>query len=364
MRRVIVTTAVLGALVVVGQAGAADYTMYLGEQQPCGFMKCPGAPANIPKGTLLDDFFPGRVTIVAGDRITFSSATFHTVSYVAKFPSLFMPTGQKYNGFDDAAGDPFWFNGRPKLAYNLKAFGPFGPKTISGKTPTSSGALSPTGPPGPNTKPATFTYSFPKAGTYKLICTIHPGMKATVVVKPAGTTAPLTPTQVSAEALAAENAAWTKAKVAAAAAKPPPNTVYAGVGDKATILAYFPKTLTIKVGTTVSFVNKSAPEPHNVVFGPKKYIEQLQKKTDLFPTGPTGPNQVAPALLYGSDPKGQYVYDGSNHGNGFISTQATADTPLVPLPKFARVTFTKAGTYKYFCWIHGPDMGGTITVTP
>ena len=28
------------------------------------------------------------------------------------------------------------------------------------------------------------------------------------------------------------------------------------------------------------------------------------------------------------------------------------------------VTFTTPGTYKYFCWIHGPDMGGTIVVTP
>jgi plastocyanin len=363
MRRVILTTAILTALAAAGQAGATNYKVFLGEQQPCGFMPCPGAPANIPKGATLDDFFPGKVTIVAGDTITFSSAIFHTVTYPAKFPSFFKPTGEKYNGFNDAAGDPFWFNGRPKLAYNLAAFGPYGPKTISGNTPTSSGALSPSGQ-GPNAKPATFTYTFPKAGTYKLICTIHPGMKATVVVKPAGSTAPLTPAQVTAQALAGVNAGWNKAKAAAAAANPPAATVYAGVGNKSTILGYFPKTLRIKVGTTVTFVNKAPPEPHNVVFGPKKYIQQLQKTTDLFPTGPTSPNQVAPALLYGSEPRGQYTYDGSNHSNGFLSTPVTADTPLAPLPHSAKVTFTKAGTYKYFCWIHGPDMGGTIVVTP
>jgi plastocyanin len=28
------------------------------------------------------------------------------------------------------------------------------------------------------------------------------------------------------------------------------------------------------------------------------------------------------------------------------------------------VTFSTPGTYKYFCWIHGPDMSGTIVVTP
>ena len=27
------------------------------------------------------------------------------------------------------------------------------------------------------------------------------------------------------------------------------------------------------------------------------------------------------------------------------------------------MTFSKAGTYKFFCWIHGPDMAGTIVVT-
>jgi len=28
------------------------------------------------------------------------------------------------------------------------------------------------------------------------------------------------------------------------------------------------------------------------------------------------------------------------------------------------VTFTKPGTFKYICWIHGPDMSGTIVVKP
>jgi plastocyanin len=28
------------------------------------------------------------------------------------------------------------------------------------------------------------------------------------------------------------------------------------------------------------------------------------------------------------------------------------------------VTFTKPGTYKYICLLHGPDMTGTVVVTP
>ena len=116
----------------------------------------------------------------------------------------------------------------------------------------------------------------------------------------------MTPAQVTAQALQAQNAAWAKAKAAAAAAKPPANTVYMGVGNGATILGYFPQTLTVKAGTTVTFVNKAAAGGAQRVFGPKKYILGLEKTTDLFPTGPNSPNQVSPFLIYGSEPKGQY----------------------------------------------------------
>ena len=52
------------------------------------------------------------------------------------------------------------------------------------------------------------------------------------------------------------------------------------------MLGYFPRTLRVKAGTTVNFVNKAPSEVHNIVFGPKKYIQGLEKKTDLLPTGP------------------------------------------------------------------------------
>src|SRR5262249_32157546 len=227
---------------------------------------------------------------------------------------------------------------------------------------TSSGALSPQGN-GPNAKPATFTYSFPKAGTFKLFCTVHPGMSATVTVKPAGSEVPLSPTQVQAAALQGINAGWAKAKAQAAAAKPPAKTVYMGLGDEATTFGYFPNKLSVKVGTTVTFVNKSPKEPHNTTFGPKKYIQQLEKTTDLMPQGPTGPNQVSPFLLYGSEPKGGYKYDGTNHGNGFFATPVTIGPGSVPLPRSTSITFTKPGKYTFFCWIHGPDMKGEIDVT-
>ena len=80
--------------------------------------------------------------------------------------------------------------------------------------------------------------------------------------------------------------------------------------------------------------------------------------------GPKAPNQAAPVIPYGSEPKGQYSYDGKTHGNGFFATPVTSDDRSLPLPQSWKVTFTKPGSYKYICWIHGPDMSGTIVVTP
>jgi plastocyanin len=353
--------AVLAALAVTGAASparqahsATTFTVYLGEfaQPPASLRKVPGT---------INQFLPGKVTIAAGDSVTFSSASFHSVTYNPKPIPLLMPDPAKgtYAGLSDAAGTPFYFNGRPKLIYNPQAFGPFGPKTISPGTPASSGAM---GPQGPKDPPQTATYAFPKAGVYTLFCTLHPGMKGTVVVKPAGSALPKTPDQVKAQALAAQTAAYPKAialnktKVAA------PNTVAMGVGGGVAMLAYYPKVLKVKAGTTVTFVNKSSSEVHNIVLGPKKYIEDFQKKTDLFPTGPSSPNQVSPVLPFATDPA-PYKYDGTTtHGNGFFVTPLASGAPI-GLPHASRVTFSAPGTYKYFCWIHGPDMGGTVVVT-
>jgi plastocyanin len=366
VKRLFVATALAVAVSIAaaGQALATDYKVSLGEQVPCGFAKIPGCPAGIPSQTTLDAFFPSKVTIAAGDTITFSSSTFHSVAYGLKQPAFFLPDPAKgkYAALNDAANDPFYFVGMAKAIYNGQAFGPFGPKQVTPGVATSSGGLSPQGN-GPNAKPGTYTYAFPKAGSFQLICTIHPGMKATVTVKPAGSKVPLSPTQVQAAALQGINAGWAKAKAQAAAAKPPAKTVYMGLGKEATTFGYFPNKLSVKVGTTVTFVNKSPEEPHNLTFGPKKYILGLQKKTDLLPQGPGAPNQVAPFLIYGSEPKGGYRYDGTNHGNGFFATPVTIGPGPIPLPHSSSVTFTKPGKFTFFCWIHGPDMKGEVDVT-
>ncbi len=357
MRKFIMAVAVFAALAVVGPAGAATWQVFLGEQTK--------PPAGTPKGTTLNAFFPAVLQVNAGDKVTFTSRGFHTASYLggSKPAPLFIPdpTKETYDGINDSAGTAFFFNGLAKLIYNVSMFGPGGGTTVPGKGLVSSGVIVP----GPNGKPVSKTFTFTKTGTFKMLCLIHPGMSANVVVKAAG--APVLPAAaVKAKAGAETAAAWAKASKLAAT-KVPAKTVYAGVGGKTTLLAFLPKKLTVKAGTTVSFVEKSPSEVHNMAFGPKKYIEALMKKVDLFPFRPGAPNQAPPFFSYGSDPPGVYAYDGTNHGNGFLATSLIDNQPGSPpkgLPGSSRITFTKAGTFHYFCLIHGPDMGGDIVVTP
>ena len=112
----------------------------------------------------------------------------------------------------------------------------------------------------------------------------------------------------------------------------------------------------MKAGTTVNFMNKSPSELHNVAFGPKKYIAGVLKKTRPLPVGPACPNQVTPLFPFGTEPQGGYTYDGTNHGNGFLVDPAHRRQPGSPPRGLAgsyRMTFTKAGTYQYICFLHG-----------
>ena len=101
MRIAVVLMLMIGAFAVSGVAQAANWQVAAGEQAR--------PPAGTPKGTTLDAFFPAKLAISAGDSVTFSSATFHTVTYTGgKAPAaLFVPDPAKtmYSGLNDAAGN-------------------------------------------------------------------------------------------------------------------------------------------------------------------------------------------------------------------------------------------------------------------
>ncbi len=68
--------------------------------------------------------------------------------------------------------------------------------------------------------------------------------------------------------------------------------------------------------------------------------------------------------IYGTDPERPQVHTGTNHGNGFFVTPVIDRAKDSPIPSSSDVTFTVPGTYTYYCYIHFPDMKGTIVVTP
>jgi plastocyanin len=363
MKRVAIALLAVGAL-------ASAQLAFGGADQAATFEVAVGElakpPAGTPKGASLNEFFPGRLTIAAGDKVTFSSVGFHTVTYAGgkPYPPFLGPEqGAVYEGISDDAGQPFFFDGEQKFAYNAAGVGPYGPKTIARGTPASSGVI-----PGRSfKKPTTATYAFPKPGVYKLLCQVHPpDMAMTVVVKPKGA-AVATPEDVTAQAKAETDAAWASIK-RAATVKPPAKTIYMGIdgkkaaGGSPTLLDFLPDLTTVAVGTTVNFVVKAPTEAHNAGFGPVKYMNKLVKTTELFPMGPGSPNQVTPFFIYGSDPP-RTPYEGSTmHGNGFFATPL-GDGIKGGLPNAYRVTFTNPGKYHFICMLHGPDMAADIRVT-
>jgi plastocyanin len=354
MRKAAIAVAALGVVLFGvqvaygGTSQAASWTVLVGEQTR--------APAGTPKQTTLNQFFPARIRINAGDKVTFNSFGFHTVSYGGKPAQIFIPDPQKatYEGINDAAGQPYYFDGLPKFIYNVPALSPYGGTTIVGKKPVSAGVVSSDGK-----KPATATFTFPKVGFYTMLCKIHPGMKMQVVVKPEGEPVP-SADEVAAQAKAETDAAWAKAD-ALAATKPRGKTIAMGVGGSTTILDFFPAVTRVKAGDTVLFANKAPSEIHDVLLGPIKYADKFFKQTDFFPQGPKGKNQVTPVFLYGTDPK-PYSYDKTVHGNGFFVTPITDGAPG-GLPSGTRITFAAPGKYHFVCGIHGPDMAADVIVT-
>ena len=96
-------------------------------------------------------------------------------------------------------------------------------------------------------------------------------------------------------------------------------------------------------------------ETHNVAFGPKPYLDEHAKR--FF-----GPVFVPFVTFRSEAPGSPIVFDGANHGNGYVNTGVLDANPVTPLPSSDKVTFTKPGTYAYYCAVHGNDMAGEIVV--
>jgi plastocyanin len=331
----------VGALLVPAAAQAATKPVFAGTPPK-------GAIPGVPETTFDNAFYPRSVKIHKGDKIKFSIVGFHNVLFSPKGktpPSFVVPAGT-VSGLKDAAGADFWFNGQAALAPNGDVFAPTGGKTVTGKKLVGSGV---------GGKP--FKWKFTRKGKFTILCSIHAGMTLKVDVK--GKKAKVPSKKADAKRVAKQvKSAKKLAKKLVAFQGPAGDAVQAGSDQKGVAsLAFYPTAKTVKVGVPVTFsMPKSSTEIHNVAFGPDDYLAGLAKAFE---------QSFDATTIYPSEPFGTpLVDDGTQHGNGFVNTGVMDTDSASPFPSSSQITFTKPGTYKFICTVHGPVMSGTLTVTP
>jgi plastocyanin len=286
---------------------------------------------------VVNAFSPRTLEIGVGDTVTWQIIGFHNIA----FPG----GGQPLPAMDAMEGDNVYVN--PRVAF------PAGGATYDGTTYTNSGL------PQDPSKPFTYSLTFTKAGTYTYICIVHgPAMSGKVIVgKAMGS--PAAVEQQAKKAMAASIQAGQSAWKKFATMRQGSEVVVPLIGDVRagySILRFTPQPLRVAVGTTVTWKMADLFEIHTVTFlGGQKPPEFV-----LVQPQSQGPPklQMNPAAL---KPSGGKTYDGMGIANSGVLYPPIAAP--ANLPKSYSLTFTKAGTYEYWCLVHVPEgMKGTIIV--
>jgi len=131
--------------------------------------------------------------------------------------------------------------------------------------------------------------------------------------------------------------------------------VTAGLGDQGVAVNLFsPKYIDVYAGDTVTWRIGGALDPHTITFGPPALLKQLANNF-MVPV----PQKAGPPLLalnpQAAAPTRSATYDGSGYANSGVLARKGQSWSL---------TFTKPGTYRYICLVHGPGMSGVVTVHP
>lgn len=266
-------------------------------------------------------FYPATITVNVGDTVTWTypSAEPHTVT--------FLGAGQA----------------TPPPPTDPSAPAPAGGSSYDGSAYTSSGFIA-----------LGYSYSlkFTKAGTYTYYCLLHqPEMQGTVVVNPAGTAYPAQEDAYSSQSTVQSTADLAAAAQSVAQFPYAPGGTHIAAGIAPGLAAGAPahstvnrflvdtnvddSTITVPVGSTMTWTNQSNNSPHTVTF------PIAGQPLPVLPGDPFTP------------PMGGSTYDG---------TQVTNSGVLFAGQNYS-LTFTKAGTYVYYCLFHdGEGMAGTIIV--
>ena len=294
-------------------------------------------------------FFPGEITINAGDAIFFEIRGPHNVHFLSgqEAPPFVVPVPQ--------TGTPA--GGPPTLILNPEVFFPTGGTSYDGTGVVNSGvALGPAEP---------FVLTFTTPGSYDYVCSLHlPVMRGKVVVQEAGS--PYPAEQADYDRMAEEQTALLIERGRATAAEyegadpvadgSPTATggrvheVTAGfVEDQVDVLRFLPEQVTIRAGETVRWTVRSAPvTPHVVTFlggGPAVEFLVPIEAAGGPPTLSLNPEVVAPV--------GGATYDGRGFANSGLLGGPDGEVTY-------ELTFQTPGTYRYYCPIHADPEGGMI----
>jgi plastocyanin len=260
------------------------------------------------------NFFSDTITIDEGDSVTWTNGgNAHTITFFAGWKKPRQPIGAPYGG-----------------------------STYDGKVYTSSGFTAPG---------QTYTLTFPKAGTYPYSCIFHgPEMAGVVIVQPAGTAYPHPQSYYTSQGNAEMNRELDGA-VGSLDEFPFADggtTLAAGIAPglaqnaptHSTVLRFVDGdslgsgTITVPVGTTITWSNQSNNEPHTVTF-------------------PRPGHTPPPWLTPGHAPIGGPTYDGSH---------LTDSGAFFPGQSYS-LTFTATGDFTYYCLFHDfVGMIGTVKV--
>ena len=346
--------AVLAIIAPATAAHGATKTVYMG---------LPSAKqrvfANV--GADLNAFLPGTITIHRGDKVRFLPQGFHDVDLPARGhqPAPLLTAGAAIAGATDAQGVPYWFNGSPDLQFT-----PVLLTSMYGRTVTYNGSKDVISGLPPSSRPKPLTVRFTKTGTFTYFCNLHPGMKAKVRVVGPKTRVPSA--RADASTIKRDLAAALQDAKDLQTVALPRNTIQVGNSSASgvEIYAFYPGTLSVSVGTTITFqMSRFSHETHTATTGPGDPLNDASSFLGKLHSSIAHPPPIDPAAVYPSDPRpGPTALTAALHGNGFWNTGFMDATTATTLPKSSQVKIVAPGTYTFYCLLH-PFMKTVVTAS-
>src|SRR3954468_12598512 len=315
------------------------------------------------------DYFPHTITVRVGDSVKFLPTAFHNVDIPPrgkKHIALLLPTGT-ITGVNDAAGQPYWFNGAlPSVKFNPLIVPPnpsvgSGPTKVPGKKvekATYNGKKQILSDIPFNAGPPALQVKFTKPGSVTYYCDLHEGMKGVVRVLAKHHKVPTAKAdKKTLNKQITRDFAVAKTRYNQT---PPANTVYVGSAGKYGVeyFGYDPQVLHVPVGTPVtfqmtpgSFENHTATTAGAENADPEKVANSYLGQIAASFFDPAG---FLPQGVWPSEPTEPAVLTKRSHGNGFWNTgvlDVLSSTPDQFIPDHRAVTFGESGTYDFYCMV-------------